>query len=146
MVQVAHHTSWFTALILTGWLKLLHVFHLMPWHPTSFLKTTTDVAFSRYILLFLLIYGAVFLVFFMFAQLPIVKPFFLALLIGLLVSYGLISWIEGEWVRERNTFVDNLPFIVTILTVTRFVFETASFHRVASKRQKKLPYKPSMLK
>lgn len=146
MVQVAHHTSWFSALVLTGWLKLLHVFHLMSWHPTSFLKTTTDVAFFRYILLFLLIYGAALVLFFLFAQIPVVKPFFLALLVGLLVSYGLISWFEGEWLTERKTFVHNLPFIVTVLTAVRFIFETASYHRVALKRQKKLPYKPSMLK
>lgn len=143
MLQVAHHTSWFTALILTGWLKVLHLFDFMKWHPTSFLKTTTDVPFFRYVILFFILYLGVFVLFFLLANLPYFSLFFGALVIGLLLSYGFISWFEGEWVKERKTFARSIPFIVTVLTVVRFVYETASFHRVAKKRQKKLPYKAS---
>ena len=146
MVRVAHYTSLFSALILTGWLKVLHLFDFMRWHPTSFLKTTTDVAFFRYVLLFVLLYAVLFVAFFLFAQVPVTKPFILALIVGLLISYGLISWFEGEWLKERKMIARDIPFIVTILIVVRFVFETASFHRVAMMKQKKLPYKTSMLK
>jgi len=146
MIRVAHQTSWFVALILTAWLKILHLFKFMPFHPTSFLKPTTDVAFFRYVLLFFILYGAVFVLFVTILFIPIRSLFIIALLIGILISYALISWIEGGLVQNRGSIAKNIPFIVTILIAVRFVFETANFHHMASRRQKKLPYKTSSLK
>ena len=133
MLKVAHHTSLVAALFLTIWLKVLHLFKLMPWHPTSFLKTTTTEPFFRYIILFALLYGGIFILFILFAGLPTKFLFIQALIIGLVISYLFISWFENAWLVGAQIREANIPFTVTVLLLVRFLVETATFHRKESK-------------
>lgn len=144
MFRIAHDTSFVMALVLTAWLKVLHLFSLLKWHPTGFLKTTTDVAFFRYIILFILLYAVMMGFFVICTNLPNKWSFLTSLIFGLLLSYGLISLFEGQWVQDRKTFAQSIPFIVTVLTVVRFIIETASYHHVATKRKRKIPYEETV--
>ena len=129
MFYITHQTSLVSALALTVWLKVLHLFKLMPWHPTAFLKTTTSEPFFRYIILFALLYGGIFIVFTLFTIFPKKYVFLQALLIGLLISYLFISWFENAWLVGAQIRKANIPFTVTILILVRFLLETATFHR-----------------
>lgn len=126
---MAHHTSFAAAITLTAWLKVLHLFHLIPWHPTSFLKTTTTEPFFRFLILFALLYGGFFILYILSSVLPKKFVFLQALIIGLVLSYLFISWFENGWLVGAQIRKANIPFTVTVLIFIRFLVETSTFHR-----------------
>lgn len=76
----------------------------------------------------------------------LVPPFLTSLIIGGVLAL-IVEWSIYDLPAELSSFKRlSIPFMVTVIMTSRFVFETATFHYQASNTRNKLPYKESVIK
>ncbi|MGN7478353.1 DNA helicase [Solibacillus silvestris] len=125
------------ALFATVSLKGLHFFNFINWHPVSFLKKFESFdwsAFERWVILFLIIAVFTLLLMLIAQALFRLPPFSFSLILGLAIAM-LIEWrildLPLEWASLKKL---SIPFIILIVTVMRFIVETARYMRMQTFR------------
>lgn len=131
MLRLAHVTAIVAAIFTVILLKGLHSFQFISWRPTAFLKAI-DEPFFRYIVLALIVYVLAVVIFTVarFLRYSAVAAFIVALLIVVVVECVLMER-KIEWEHITLSF-----FVLTLIT-SRFVMETAFFHKRQSIREKR---------
>ncbi|KZE40134.1 hypothetical protein AV656_02340 [Bhargavaea cecembensis] len=126
-------TAGAVALMLTAGLKFLHYFKFIKWNPTGWEKRYGIFAGGSWEAKWLLLFAAIFLValvsYYLFALSWKWKVSITAAVAGLLIA-GLIEWliVRPNGYDEFRKAI-SIPFAAMILVATRFVMETAVFHK-----------------
>ena len=128
MFKIAHYSCLFSSLFFVLFLKLLHMFHFIKWHPTKFLHAIED-PFARYVVLFILIYFLTFILFLLSTTMkfPAVGAFLVAVVVVLMVECVLMQ----KEILLKNI---SISFFVLSIIACRFIMETASFHSLLRRR------------
>lgn len=147
MFYLANVTSLVSTVSLLIMLKLLHLFKWVKWHPTTFLKDEgiKDKA-SRWLLLGIIIFLICLILFLALQYVQNVPPFLLSLIIGAAIAL-MTEWIIYDLPAEFSSFKKlSVPFFVVVIIASRFIIETAIFHRKNLGSRNKLPYNASVIK
>lgn len=152
MLYLAFMTSLVASIFLTISLKLLSLFHFIKWNPVGYTKKLEILETSHPLLQWFFLLIVIFIIiffFYMIMQYVVqVPPFVTSLVIGGVLAL-LIEWAIKDLPAELSSFKKlSIPFIITVIMVARFVFETAAFHFKAShfQEEKELPYKDTVIK
>lgn len=151
-MKVAIPTAVVTAVLLSFALKGLSFFHMIQWHPVSFIKKSElfrdSSAISHWAVFLLLLCLFAFLFYVVSQFLYFIPVGFLSFVVGLVIAI-LVEWRIFQLPAELDSFKKlSIPFMVIVIGFSRFVMETAVYHKKASEadNQNKLPYKASMIK
>lgn len=150
MFYLSFTTSFFASLFLTFMLKLLEYFKLIKWNPVGYAKKLDILenshAGTKWMVLWLFIFLIAFILYLVMQFVVQVPAFFTSLVIGGMIAL-VTEWIIFNLPAELSSFKKlSLPFMIVVIILCRFVFETASFHYQASRRENKLPYNNSVIK
>lgn len=125
-------TSLAAAIVTTLLCKFLDYFHFIKWNPIGYTQTFQFLkgsnVFIKWIILFLLIWGICFLLYYvslLFAKIPVSIT---SIAVGLLLAITL-EWIilEGDSF-EKTIKKISIPFICIVVIIVRFVMESSIFH------------------
>ena len=132
MLKLAITTSIVNAFIATISLKLLKVFHFIPWHPTRFMDNIYFVrlfaAPEKWLILGIIIFIVSFILYMISAAVPFVPGWIssiVAAIIIVFVVHSLIIDFQYKWSEMKKL---PIPFIVLVLFCCRFVTETSVFY------------------
>lgn len=125
-------TSLVAALTTTILFKLLDFFHFIKWNPIGYTKTFQLLkgsnVYIKWIILFLIIWGACFLLYYvslLFAKIPVsITSIALGLLIAVVLEWIILDTDSIEKTIKRIS----IPFICIVIVAVRFVMESAIFH------------------
>ncbi|MFC7364858.1 MULTISPECIES: hypothetical protein [Bhargavaea] len=131
--QLPFWTAGAVALILTAGLKFLHYFKFIKWNPTGWAERYGIFAdghwVARWLLLFVAICVVALISYYLFALSWKWKVSITAAVVGLVIA-GLTEWLivrPAGYDEFRKAI--SVPYAALILIVTRFVMETAVFHK-----------------
>lgn len=147
MFYLANVTSLFSTVTLLIMFKLLQLFNWVNWHPTAFLKDAgMKDKVSRWLLLGIIVFIICMIVFLLLQYVQNVPPFLLSLIIGLAIAIT-AEWLIYDLKAEFASFKKlSIPFMVVIITASRFIIESAIFHRKhLGSRNNQLPYDASVI-
>ena len=132
MLKLAITTSVVNAFIAIFSLKLLHVFHFIPWHPTRFMDKIYYVrlfgAPEKWLMLGIIIFIVSLILYMLSAAIPFVPGWLSSIIAAIFivfVVYSLIIDFQYSWSKIKKLPV---PFVVLILFCCRFVTETSVFY------------------
>ncbi|MEK3766319.1 MULTISPECIES: DNA helicase [unclassified Solibacillus] len=126
-------TAIVAALLGTISLKGLHFFNLISWHPVSFLKKYEWfewTAFERWAVLFLILVVCVYVITLLAQYFFKAPPFLFSLILGLVVAL-ILEWLILDLPIEFSSLKKlSIPFIIVVLTIMRFIVETAQYKKL----------------
>ena len=132
MLKLAITTSVVNAFIAIFSLKLLHVFHFIPWHPTRFMDKIYYVrlfgAPEKWLMLGIIIFIVSFLIYMLSAAIPTVPGWVSSIVAAVIILFVVHSFIidfQYQWSEMKKI---PIPFIVLVLVCCRFVTETSTFY------------------
>ncbi|MBD8033468.1 MULTISPECIES: DNA helicase [Solibacillus] len=126
-------TAIVAALLMTISLKGLHFFSLIPWQPVSFLKKYEWfewTAFERWAVLFLILAVCAYVITLLAQFLFKAPPFLFSLILGLVIAV-ILEWLILDLPIEFSSVKKlSIPFIIVVLTIMRFIIETAQYKKL----------------
>ncbi len=132
MLKLAITTSIVNAFIAVISLKLLQLFHFIPWHPTRFMNSIYFIrlfgAPEKWLMLGIIIFIVSFLLYILCAAVPVIPGWIssiVATIIIVFIVYSLIIDFHYKWSEIRKL---PIPFVVLVLICCRFVTETSVFY------------------
>ncbi|MBM7607134.1 hypothetical protein JOD29_000371 [Lysinibacillus composti] len=152
MFYLAFVTSLAASIFLAVGLKLLNLFHFIKWNPVGYAEKWGVLEQShglvRWFFLLIVLFIILFILYLIMQYVALVPPFVTSLVIGGVIAL-LAEWIIKDLPAELSSFKKlSIPFIVTVIMTSRFVFETATYHFKAAhfEKRNKLPYKDTVIK
>ena len=132
MLKLAITTSVVNAFIAIFSLKLLHVFHFIPWHPTRFMDKIYFVrlfgAPEKWLMLGIIIFIVSFILYMLSAAIPFVPGWLSSIIAAIFIVFVVHSFIidfRFSWSGLKKL---PIPFVVLVLFCCRFVTETSTFY------------------
>lgn len=126
-------TALVAALLVTISLKGLHLFNLISWNPVSFLKKYEWfdwTAFERWAVLFLILAVSAYLISLLAQFFFKAPPFLFSLILGLVIAL-ILEWQILNLPLELSSLKKlSIPFIIVVLTIMRFIIETAQYKKL----------------